>query len=243
MIRLNRFMAQSGVAARRKCDELISQGKVKVNGQIITELGTVIDEMKDSVEYNGKELNKVSEFTYIVLNKPREVISSVEDKHRRQTVVELVAAPQRIFPVGRLDYETTGVLLLTDDGELTNLLLHPRYKAVKIYHVLLDKRIKPIDMHNFKNGIELEGTKTQPCKIRELRVVDNCSFLEVELKEGRKRQIRLMFAALGYSVEELDRVSFAGINYQGLKPGQWRYLTDDEVEQLKKSVQKVNLNG
>lgn len=239
MIRLNRFMAQCGIAARRKCDDLITQGKVKVNGEVVTELGTIIDESRDSVEYNGKLINKISEYTYIVLNKPREVISAVDDKYRRETVVELVSAPQRIYPVGRLDYETTGVLLLTDDGDLTNLLLHPRYKAVKVYHVLLDKRIRPIDIHNFKNGITLEGKKTLPCVIRELRVVDNCSFLEVELKEGRKRQIRLMFDALGYNVEELDRVSFAGINYQGLKHGQWRYLTEEEIEHLKKSTESV----
>ena len=239
MIRLNRFMAQCGIAARRKCDDLISQGKVKVNGKVVTELGTVIDETKDSVEYSGKTINKISEYTYIVLNKPREVISAVDDKYRRETVVELVSTPQRIYPVGRLDYETTGVLLLTDDGDLTNLLLHPRYKAVKVYHVLLDKRIKPIDMHYFKNGIELEGKKTLPCSIRELRVVDNCSFMEVELKEGRKRQIRLMFDAFGYKVEELDRVSFAGISYKGLKHGQWRYLTEEEIEHLKKSVESI----
>ena len=233
MMRINRFMAQSGVAARRKCDELISAGKVKVNGQVIDQLGLMIDENRDNVEVNGKPLNLVSEFTYIVLNKPVETITSVEDQHKRQTVVELIETSQRIFPVGRLDYNTTGVILLTDDGELTNRLIHPSFKAPKVYQVLLDKRIKPIDLHRFKNGIELEGKKTLPCKIRELRVVDNCSLMEIELREGRKRQIRMMFEELNYEVEDLDRVSFAGISYSGLKRGQWRYLTREEVERLK----------
>ncbi len=234
MMRINRFMAQSGVAARRKCDELISAGKVKVNGQVIDKLGLMIDEQKDHVEVNGKSLNLVSEFTYILLNKPAETITSVDDKHKRQTVVELIETSQRIFPIGRLDFNTTGVLLLTDDGELTNRLIHPSFKAPKIYHVLLDRRIKPVDLHRFKNGIELEGKKTLPCKIRELRIVDNCSLMEVELREGRKRQIRMMFQELQYEVEELDRVSFVGISYSGLKRGQWRYLTQEEVQQLKK---------
>jgi 23S rRNA pseudouridine2605 synthase len=233
MMRINRFMAQAGVAARRKCDELISAGKVKVNGEVIDKLGLMIDEERDHVEVNGKSLNRVLEFTYILLNKPEETITSVEDQHKRKTVVELIETSQRIFPVGRLDYNTTGVLLLTDDGDLTNRLIHPRFKAPKVYHVLLDRRIKPIDLHRFKNGIELEGKKTLPCKIRELRVVDNCSFMEIELREGRKRQIRMMFEELGYDVENLDRVSFAGLSYAGLKRGQWRYLTHEEAEQIK----------
>lgn len=232
MMRLNRFMAQAGVAARRKCDELIEAGKVKINGQVVEQLGTKIDELKDQVEVNGKIINRVSEFTYVLLNKPAETITAVDDAHKRQTVVELVETQQRIYPVGRLDYNTTGVLLLTDDGDLTNRLLHPKFKAAKIYNVLLNRRMRPIDFHKFKNGIEIEGKKTLPCKIREVRVVDNCSFLEVELREGRKRQIRLMFDALGYEVETLDRISFAGLSYKGLQKGHWRYLSQSEIEKL-----------
>lgn len=231
-MRINRFMAQSGVAARRKCDDLISAGKVKVNGKIIEQLGLMIDENRDHVEVNGKSINLILEFIYILLNKPKETIASVEDKHKRQTVVELIETSQRIFPVGRLDYNTTGVLLLTDDGDLTNRLIHPRFKAPKVYRVLIDRRIKPVDLYRIKNGIELEGKKTLPCKIRELRAVDNCSLMEIELREGRKRQIRLMFQELNYEIEELDRVSFAGISCSGLKRGQWRYLTHNEVKRL-----------
>jgi len=226
-------MAQSGVAARRKCDELIAAGKVKVNGEPVTQLGTMVDENKDDVQFDGKKLSLYPEFTYIVLNKPLETITSAEDQHRRQTVVELVESDKRIFPVGRLDYNTTGVILLTDDGDLTNQLLHPKFKKPKKYHVLLDKKIKPVDLHQLRNGIELDGKKTLPCKIKEIRIIDNCSLLEVELNEGRKRQIRLMFGALNYTVEELDRIEFAGITYKGLKQGQWRYLTNDEIDSLR----------
>lgn len=233
MMRLNKYMAQSGVAARRKCDELIAAGKVKVNGEPVTQLGTMVDENKDDVQFDGKKLSLYPEFTYIVLNKPLETITSAEDQHRRQTVVELVESDKRIFPVGRLDYNTTGVILLTDDGDLTNQLLHPKFKKPKKYHVLLDKKIKPVDLHQLRNGIELDGKKTLPCKIKEIRIIDNCSLLEVELNEGRKRQIRLMFGALNYTVEELDRIEFAGITYKGLKQGQWRYLTNDEIDSLR----------
>jgi 23S rRNA pseudouridine2605 synthase len=226
-------MAQCGVAARRKCDDLIAQGKVTVNGKTVNQLGRIIDEVNDLVELDGKILKPAKEFTYIILNKPLETITSADDQHRRQTVVELVESDKRIFPVGRLDYNTTGVILLTDDGELTNKLLHPKYKKPKKYHVLLDKKVKPVDLHQLRNGIELDGKKTLPCKIKEIRIIDNCSYLEVELKEGRKRQIRHMFAALGYTVEELDRIEFAGISYRGLKQGQWRYLTTQEIESLK----------
>jgi len=233
MMRLNRYMAQCGVAARRKCDDFIAEGKVKINGKIVTQLGRMVDEVNDLVEFEGKTLQLTQDFTYIVLNKPLETITTADDQHRRQTVIELVESDKRIFPVGRLDYNTTGVILLTDDGDLTNQLLHPRFKKPKKYHVLLDNKIKPVDLHQLRNGIELDGKKTLPCKIKELRIIDNCSFLEVELKEGRKRQIRLMFGAFGYNVEELDRIEFAGITYKGLKPGQWRYLTKDEIESLK----------
>ena len=233
-MRLNKFMAQCGVASRRKCDDYIAEGKVKVNGKKVVQLGREIDEINDLVEFEKKVLSLNKDLTYILLNKPLETITSTEDLHRRQTVVELVESEKRIYPVGRLDYNTTGVILLTDDGELTNELLHPRFKKPKVYHVLIDQKIKAIDLHNLRNGVEIDEKKTLPCKIKELRIIDNCSFLEIELKEGRKRQIRLMFGKFGYEVEQLDRVEFAGLSYRGLKPGQWRYLTKEEVLSLKK---------
>lgn len=233
MMRLNKFMAQCGVASRRRCDDYITEGKVKVNGKKVVQLGRTIDEVNDLVEFEKKILSLKKDLTYILLNKPLETITSTDDDHRRQTVVELVESEKRIYPVGRLDYNTTGVLLLTDDGELTNQLLHPSFKKTKVYHVLIDQKIKPIDLHNLRNGVEIDGKKTLPCKIKELRIIDNCSYMEIELKEGRKRQIRLMFEKFAYTVEQLDRVEFAGLSYRGLKPGQWRYLTQEEIDSLK----------
>lgn len=233
MMRLNKFMAQSGVASRRKCDEYITEGKITVNGKVVVQLGREIDEINDIVEFENEILSLNKDFTYILLNKPLETITSTDDQHKRQTVVELVESDKRIYPVGRLDYNTTGVILLTDDGEITNQLLHPSFKKPKVYHILIDQKIKPIDLHHLRNGVEIDDKRTLPCKIKELRVIDNCSFLEVELKEGRKRQIRLMFEKFGYIVEELDRIEFAGLNYRGLKRGQWRYLTKAEITSLK----------
>ena len=155
----------------------------------------------------------------------------------RTTVLDLLAIPERVFPVGRLDYDTTGVLLLTNDGELTNRLLHPGYESEKIYRVLIDKIIRPIDLHKLQKGIMLDGKMTLPCKIKEIRRMDNRSFLEITLREGRNRQIRRMFEEFGYVVEELNRVSFSGLTLGSLRPGEWRYLTQDEINRLKERVQ------
>lgn len=239
-MRLNKFLARAGIASRRKSDDLIKAGLVKVNGETVSQMGLVIDEEKDIVEFDGEQVTLKEKLIYVVLNKPKEVLSTAMDEHHRQTVVGLVSFPERIYPVGRLDYETTGALLLTNDGELTNRLLHPSYKVLKIYRALIDRIIRPIDLHNLQNGVLLDGQKTLPCKIRELRKIDNQSYLEIELREGRKRQIRRMFGLFDYTVEELERVSFAGITTQGLKPGEWRFLTGQEISKLKHEVNYEN---
>jgi 23S rRNA pseudouridine2605 synthase len=151
--------------------------------------------------------------------------------------LDLLAIPKRVYPVGRLDYDTTGVLLLTNDGELTNRLLHPGYESEKIYRVMIDKIIRPIDLHKLQKGIMLDDKMTLPCKIKEIRRKDNCSFLEITLREGRNRQIRRMFEKFGYVVEELNRVSFSGLTLGSLRPGEWRYLTKDELARLRERVQ------
>ncbi len=235
-MRLNHFMARCGVASRRKCDELISAGKVSVNGEIVTAMGIQVEPETDTVELEGRKLQLKKSFTYILLNKPLSTVSTVSDTHQRKTVVSLLSLSQRVYPVGRLDQDTTGVLLLTDDGDMTHRLLHPRYKAPKRYHVLLDARIKPVHLHHLQKGIAMDGTMTAPCTIKELRVVNNGSLLEVELREGKKRQIRRMFAHFDYEVLELDRISFAGLSYRGLKRGEWRYLTKEEISMLKNMV-------
>jgi len=233
--RLNKYLAHCGVDSRRHCDEIISAGRVTINGNKVLKLGQVVHP-GDRVCVDGNEVLPVEQDIYVVLNKPLETLSSVDDPYKRTTIVKLIATPQRIYPVGRLDYNTTGVILLTNDGRLTNRLLHPRYKAPKLYRALLDKKVKTFHLHQLRNGVELNGKKTQPCKIREMRMIDNCSLMEVELREGRKRQIREMFALFDYQVQELDRVSFAGITCQGLHPGAWRNLTADEVAGLKTLV-------
>jgi len=233
MMRLNKFLAHAGIASRRKCDDLIMAGLVKVNGKKVTRVGVVIDEEKDEVTFKGRRVLPEKEYTYILLNKPRGVVTTAMDNFRRKTVVEMIGIPERIYPVGRLDYETTGVLLLTNDGELTNRLLHPSYKMPKVYRLLLDKKIRPIHLHKLRNGVQLEDYTTRPCKITELRIIDNQSFLEIEIREGRNRQIRKMFELFGYEVVELERISFAGLTASGLQPGEWRYLTKEEVRRLK----------
>jgi len=236
-MRLNKFLAHAGIASRRKCDDLIQAGYIKVNGKKVDTLGVVIDETKDEITFKDKKVTLDEDFIYVLLNKPPGVVTTANDEFDRTTVLDLLTVPDRIYPVGRLDYETTGVLLLTNDGELTNRLLHPGYESEKIYRVLIDKIIRPIDLHKMQKGIMLDDKMTLPCTIKELRRMDNRSFLEVTLREGRNRQIRRMFEEFGYVVEELNRVSFSGLTLGSLRPGEWRYLTSDEVARLKERVQ------
>ena len=236
-MRLNKFLAHAGIASRRKCDELIEAGHVQVNGEEVTRLGVVIDEEKDKITFKGDLVQLKSDYTYVVLNKPRGVVTTANDQFARQTVVDLIGIVERIYPVGRLDFDTSGALILTDDGDLTNTLIHPNYKVTKVYHAILDKVIRPIDLHKLREGVELDDKKTMPCKIREIRIINNCSFLEIELQEGRNRQIRRMFELFEYQVDELERISFAGITAKGLQPGEWRYLKAQEIATLSGRVQ------
>ncbi|MBN1407385.1 MAG: rRNA pseudouridine synthase [Calditrichaceae bacterium] len=236
-MRLNKYLAHAGVASRRKCDDLIQAGYIKVNGKKVNTLGVLIDELKDEITFKDQKVTLGEEQIYILLNKPQGVVTTASDEFMRTTVLDLLAIPERVFPVGRLDYDTTGVLLLTNDGELTNRLLHPGYESEKIYRVLIDKIIRPIDLHKLQKGIMLDGKMTLPCKIKEIRRMDNRSFLEITLREGRNRQIRRMFEEFGYVVEELNRVSFSGLTLGSLRPGEWRYLTQDEINRLKERVQ------
>jgi 23S rRNA pseudouridine2605 synthase len=235
-MRLNKFLAHAGIASRRKCDDLIMAGHVKVNGKKVDTVGVVIDETKDEVTFKNRKVSLGEEYIYVLLNKPRGVVTTASDEFKRTTVLDLLAIPERIYPVGRLDYDTTGVLLLTNDGELTNRLLHPGYESEKIYRVLINKILRPIDLHKLQNGIMLDGKMTIPCTIKELRRKDNCSFLEIRLKEGRNRQIKRMFEEFSYTVEEINRISFSGLTLGSLRPGEWRYLTKDEITRLKERV-------
>jgi 23S rRNA pseudouridine2605 synthase len=242
IIRLNKFLATAGIASRRKCDDIILAGRVKVNGKKITQLGTRIDDSIDKVICDEKPIHSKNEFIYILLNKPKGVITTAEDQFQRKTVLDLLPIETRLFPIGRLDIDSTGLLLLTNDGNLSNILIHPKYKVKKIYHVLLDKRIRPIALYKLEHGILLDGKMTKPCKAKEIRVVDNCSLVEIIISEGRNRQIRRMLAILGYEVEELDRISFGPLILSGLRRGEWRLLTDSEIKILKEisSIERIN---
>ncbi len=231
-IRLNKFMANAGICSRREADEFIQQGLVTVNGTVVTELGTKISH-NDTVEYDGKVVALESK-CYILLNKPKDCVTTSDDPNGRLTVMDLVkgACPERIYPVGRLDRNTTGVLLLTNDGDLASKLTHPKYVKKKIYHVWCDKDITEDDMQRIADGIELEDGPIHADAISYATETDR-NQAGIEIHSGRNRIVRRIFESLGYHVTKLDRVYFAGLTKKNLPRGRWRYLTQEEVNFLK----------
>ncbi len=231
-IRLNKFMANAGICSRREADEYIQQGLVKVNGQVVTELGTKISH-SDVVEYDSKVV-ALERKCYILLNKPKDCVTTSDDPNGRLTVMDLVkgACNERIYPVGRLDRNTTGVLLLTNDGDLASKLTHPQYVKKKIYHVWTDKDISEDDMQRIADGIELEDGEIHADAISYATETDR-NQAGIEIHSGRNRIVRRIFESLGYHVTKLDRVYFAGLTKKNLPRGRWRYLTQQEVNFLK----------
>lgn len=231
-IRLNKFMANAGICSRREADEFITQGLVKVNGEVVTELGTKISH-SDVVEYDEKVVTLESK-CYILLNKPKDCVTTSDDPNGRTTVMDLVkgACDERIYPVGRLDRNTTGVLLLTNDGDLASKLTHPKYVKKKIYHVWTDKDISEDDMQAIADGIELEDGPIHADAISYATETDR-NQAGIEIHSGRNRIVRRIFEHLGYHVTKLDRVYFAGLTKKNLPRGRWRYLTQEEVNFLK----------
>lgn len=231
-IRLNKYIANSGVCSRREADNHITAGEITVNGEIITTLGTKI-KMGDEVKFNG-EVIKGEKKVYLILNKPKGYVTSVDDPHAEKTVMELIngACSERVYPVGRLDKSTTGVLLLTNDGELTKTLTHPTYNKKKIYHVFLDKRINEEDMERIATGVDLDDGVAYADAISYVDGSDKTQ-VGVEIHSGKNRIIRRLFDTIGYKVIKLDRVYFAGLTKKGLPRGRWRFLTQREVGMLK----------
>ena len=231
-IRLNKFMSNAGICSRREADEFIQQGLVKVNGKVVTELGTKISH-SDVVEYDEKVIALESK-CYILLNKPKDCVTTSEDPQDRTTVMDLVkgACTERIYPVGRLDRNTTGVLLLTNDGDLASKLAHPKYVKKKIYHVWCDRDIAEEDMQRIADGIELEDGPIHADAISYATETDR-NQAGIEIHSGRNRIVRRIFESLGYHVTKLDRVYFAGLTKKNLPRGRWRYLTQEEVNLLK----------
>ncbi len=229
-IRLQKFMADSGVASRRKCEEIILQGKVKVNGVKVTELGTKVTE-EDEVTVNGEVIKKVFKKVYIAMNKPVGFITSVSDEFDRPTVLNLVEDEihTRVYPVGRLDFDTEGLLIMTNDGELTYKLTHPKHAVYKTYVATLNDVPHPKDIEKLKKGVVVDGKKTQPPKVNWLR--DN--IVEISISEGRNRQVRKMFEAIGYEVVNLKRIAVGNLTLGNIPLGRWRHLSVAEINYLK----------
>ncbi|MCR5018687.1 MAG: rRNA pseudouridine synthase [Bacteroidales bacterium] len=232
VVRLNKFIANSGVCSRREADTMILGGVVTVNGEVVTELGTKINVLTDDVRFNGQRL-KGEEKVYIVMNKPKGYVTTASDPHAERTVMDLIkGCPRRVFPVGRLDKNTTGVLMLTNDGEMAERLTHPSFNKKKIYQVVLDHPLTDEDKEKVTTGIELGDGMIAADELEFIDERDHRQ-LGIEIHSGKNRIVRRIFEALGYEVKALDRVYFAGLTKKGLKKGDWRYLTEGEVNILK----------
>lgn len=235
LIRLNRFISNYTKLSRREADKYIRDGRVTVNNITVSDFGVKIDPAKDVVTLDGEVIKtKKKKGIYIVLYKPEKTITTVKDNKGRTTVLDLISIKEKIFPIGRLDYETTGVLLLTNDGDFANLLMHPRYEIKKKYYAELSKPLNIIHREKLTHGIMLDNQRTKPCKIY-FPYKGNYQVVEITLTEGKNRQVRRMFQQFGYFVKKLHRVSYGSVDLTGLEPGQWRYLTKKEVDSFLKN--------
>jgi 23S rRNA pseudouridine2605 synthase len=236
--RLQKIIAHAGVASRREAEAMIREGRVTLNGRVVTELGTKADAKRDHIKVDGKLISDAEEHRYILLYKPKEVMTTVEDPQGRRTVIDLVRGiRERIYPVGRLDYHSEGLVLLTNDGELAFKVSHPTHGSVKTYHVKVRGVPEERMIDKLRRGITLEGKRTLPCEIERLKTTgrtenDGNSWFEVKLREGRTHQIRKMFQAVGHPVSKLRRVAIGPLSDPKLTPGVWRELTKQEVRQL-----------
>ncbi len=232
MERLQKVIANSGYCSRRKAEELISDGKVRVNGMVVSELGFKVDG-NDQIMINNEVLSR-EEKEYILLNKPRGVVTTTSDEKNRKTVIDLINTNKRLYPVGRLDYDTTGALLLTNDGELTNLLIHPRNKIDKVYIAKVKGFFDKESALTMSRGVVIDGVKTARSfvKLKKFDKNSNTSLVEVVIHEGRNHQVKKMFNAVGFDVLKLKREMFAFLDVNGLKSGEYRYLSIKEVKQL-----------
>ena len=232
--RLQKYLAECGVASRRKCEEYILQGKVKVNNKIITELGTKINPEKDKVTFEGKEVKKENKKVYILLNKPIGYVTTAEEQFGRDKVLDLVKVKERIVPVGRLDMYTSGALILTNDGEFVYKVTHPKHEITKTYTVTIHGIITKQEVEQLSNGVKIDDYITKPAKVKILKTDEekNISRIEITIHEGKNRQVRKMCEAISKKVIALHRSKIGNIGVKDLKLGQWRYLKENEVKQL-----------
>ena len=235
LVRLNKYLSSSGVTSRRKADEFISAGRIRVNGRVVKELGTKVDPSKDKVEFDGRGVSRRTNLVYILMNKPKDLVTTLSDEKGRRSVLDVVKIRERVYPVGRLDRNTTGVLLLTNDGELANRLMHPKHLALKVYKATLDRPIREREMVKLKKGVLLDGTVTIP---DELYVLPNSDGKEVGIAvhEGKTHLVKRLFEYIEIRVIQLDRYSYAGLTHHGLQRGGWRFLAKKEISTLRKTV-------
>ena len=234
-IRLQKYLANNGIASRRKCEELIMQGRVKVNGEVVTELGTKINPDKDIIEYNGKTIkNTNTEHTYILLNKPIDYVTTVKDQFNRNTVLDLVKTNKRLVPVGRLDMYTSGAIILTDDGDFVYKITHPKHEIPKTYNLTVVGKVTGEEIEQLKNGVDIGDFVTSKAEVKILKIDEqkNISRLQITIHEGKNRQIRRMCEAIGKKVISLHRSKIGNIGVKDIELGKWRYLRENEVQKL-----------
>lgn len=233
-VRLQKFMAACGIASRRKSEVLIASGKVSINGEVVSQPYILVDPLKDEVKVNGEAINVKREYVYIIMNKPSGVLTTSIDPFGRKTVLSLIESPDRVYPVGRLDLDTEGLLLLTNDGEMAFRLTHPRKEVEKEYIAVVEGRLDQKKKSQLRAGADIGGYVTAPAIVNEVDFDGKNSTHKVVIKEGKKRQVRLMFKSIGHKVVFLKRVRLGTLELGDLKPGQWRYLVQTEIDDLKK---------
>ena len=235
--RLQKYLAQCGVASRRKCEELVLQGRVQVNGVTVTELGTKINPEKDKIKFDGKDIKQAQKLVYILLNKPIGYVTTADDQFGRDTVLDLVKVKERIVPVGRLDMYTSGALILTNDGDFVYQVTHPKHEIEKTYTVTIKGIVQNSEVEQLRYGIKIDDYITKPARVKILKTdtEKGISRLEITIHEGKNRQVRKMCEAVGRKVLALHRSKIGGIGVKDIELGKWRYLTANEVQQILKN--------
>ena len=234
--RLQKYLANSGVASRRKCEDLILQGKIEVNGKVVTELGTKVNPERDIVKFNGKEVKQVEKMVYILLNKPIGYVTTADDQFGRETVLDLVKVKERIVPVGRLDMYTSGALILTNDGDFVYKVTHPKHEIEKTYTVTVKGIVQNSEVEQLRKGVKIDDYITKPAKVKILKtdIEKDISRLEITIHEGKNRQVRKMCEAVNRKVLALHRSKIGGIGVKDIELGKWRYLRENEIQKLVK---------
>ncbi len=232
MMRLNKFLSNSGVASRRKCDKLIEEGKVVVNGKVIDSLGVKINENKDIVTVEGRVIKLPSSFVYIKLNKPKGYACTAKDEKGRKTIYDLIDCEERLFSIGRLDYDTEGLIILTNDGNFANMVAHPRFNMEKEYRVTAEGEIKESELAVMRKGVIIDGERMPTARVEWLSFENGFTKLSVIIDEGQNRQVRRMFEAIGHEIKLLKRVRIGGVKLGGLKRGEYKDLSEAELNML-----------